>query len=164
MFFLLGGVLLCVGPAHVEDQHNVFLHQNVYNSVVAVLNSEEVLNFNSGTYLRTLDELTDENILKETNFELITNDLIESEQTLYVDFKQGKITLDEFGKKFTGFVRSWSEATLISALDANRDEEDKGRIIEQVYSELKRRVKSIEGLKLMELNRSYSHFVILRKI
>ena len=136
----------------------------MYNSVVAILNSEEVSNFNSGTYLRTLDELTDENILKETNFEVITSDLIESEQSLYVDFEQGKITVDEFGKKFTGFVRSWSEASLISALDANRDEEEKRKIIEEVYSELERRVKSVESLKLMQLNRTNSHFVILRKI
>lgn len=160
-----GGVLLCVGPAYVEGLRNVHLHQNLYNSVMAILSSEEVLTFNSNTYLRTLNELTDKNTLKETNFEVIAADVIENDQLLfYVDFKDGKITLDEFGRKFTGFVRSWSEASVINALDSKRNKEDKAKVIEEVYNELERQVKSIESLKLMEMNRTNTHFVVLKKI
>ncbi|CAF0790230.1 unnamed protein product [Adineta steineri] len=160
-----GGVLLCVGPAYVEGHSNTVLHQNLYNAAVSVLNSEEVLNFNSSTYLRTLEELIDKNTLEQTNFEVIGADITENQQPpFYIDFKQGKITLNEYGIKYTGFVRSWSETSLINALDINRDEENKVKIIEELYKKFEKQIKTIESLKLMESYRTNSHFIILRKI
>ncbi|CAF4075856.1 unnamed protein product, partial [Adineta steineri] len=159
------GVLLCVGPAYVEGHSNTVLHQNLYNAAVSVLNSEEVLNFNSSTYLRTLEELIDKNTLEQTNFEVIGADITENQQPpFYIDFKQGKITLNEYGIKYTGFVRSWSETSLINALDINRDEENKVKIIEELYKKFEKQFKTIESLKLMESYRTNSHFIILRKI
>jgi hypothetical protein len=141
------------------------MYHNLYQSAVAVLTSDEVLNFNIGTYIRTTDELTNENILKETHFELIMVDQVELEQPIYTNYKQGKTTLEEYGNKFAGFLRSVTEASLKRALDTKRDEEDQARLIEQVYTELERRVKLDENLKLMEGNRTHmSYFVILRKM
>jgi hypothetical protein len=161
---ILGGILLCIGPVYTKRPSTSHSYQNLYRSVLDILTSDEVLNFNLIAYHRTLDELTDESVLKETNFEVIVADEMETEQPIYANYKQGKISLNEYGKKYTEFVRSWSEATLNSALDTKRDEKEKAKIIDEVYNEFERRTKSNEGLKLMELYRNHVHYVILRKI
>lgn len=161
---ILGGILLCVGPVYTKRQSTSHAYRSLYCSVLDILTSDEVLIFNLIAYHRTLDELTDENLLKETNFEVIMADNMEMEQPIYANYKQGKISLNEYGKKYAEFVRSWSEASLKSALDTRRDEEEKAKIIEEVYGEVERRTKSDEGLKLMDLYRNHVHYVILRKI
>ncbi|CAF3892277.1 unnamed protein product [Adineta steineri] len=160
----ISGVLLCIGPVHTKRQGTRHSYHNLYCSVLDILTSDEVLNFNLVAYHRTLDELTDESTLKETNFEVIVADTMVMEQSIYANYKQGNISLDEYGKKYTEFVRSWSEASLNSALDTSREEKEKAKIIEEVYAEFERRTKSNEGLKLMELYSNHVHYVILRRM
>ena len=86
-------------------------------------------------------------------------------QTIYTNYKQGKTTLEEYGNKFAGFLRRFTEASLKRALDIKRDKEDQARLIEQVYTGFERRMKPNENLKLMEENPTrMSSFVVLRKM
>ncbi|CAF0784049.1 unnamed protein product [Didymodactylos carnosus] len=158
-----GAILLCSGLARDDDNGrcHAFIYENLYQSAAIVLDKDELLNFNIVDYHRTLDELTNPETLKETNFELILAEIVKLEQPLFVGYKQGILNVDELANKFTEFIRSWSESSLKNALRSD----DRVTIIDQVYNEVERRMKTHESLKEVEenINRTYS-YVILRKM
>jgi hypothetical protein len=108
-----------------------------------------------------LDEQTDPILLKELNLELICADLCLLEHPIYEDYRLKKIDFNESVEKFTEFVRSWSESSLISCLRQDRTEDERMKIIEQFWIEFRNQIQ-FQGAETYKHN-PYRSFIVLRK-
>ncbi|CAF4519021.1 unnamed protein product [Rotaria sp. Silwood2] len=159
-----GAILVSVNLSRdsSNDTANRPLYHNLYRSAMSVLDEDELLNFNILHYYHSLEELTDPILLKEVNFEVICADLRSLPQPLYEDYCSKIIDFKLFVEKFTEFVRSWSELSLISCLRKDRTEKERLKIIEDFWNEYRNGMQ-VQGAEHFQNNPNQS-YVILRKL
>ncbi|CAF4129135.1 unnamed protein product [Adineta steineri] len=159
-----GAVLVCVNLSRIDvnDTGILPIFHNLYRSAITVLDEDELLNYNIQEYFRSLEEQTDPSLLKELSFELICADLHLLENPIYQDYYQKNINLEEFIEKYTEFVRSWSESSLISCLRKDRTQEEQMKISEKFWNEFRNGIR-LQGAELFE-NNLYRSYIVLRKL
>ncbi|CAF1137909.1 unnamed protein product [Adineta steineri] len=138
-----GAVLACVNPSRIDvnDTGILPIFHTLYRSAVTVLDEDELLNYNILVYYRSLEQETDPTLLKELNLELICADLHLLENPIYQDYYQKNINLEEFIEKYTEFVRSWSESSLLRCLREDRTKEEQIKISEEFWNEFRNGVR-----------------------
>jgi hypothetical protein len=163
LFLLSGAVLLCVTLSrdNSDNTGNLPIYHNLYQSAMTVLDKDELLNFNVVGYYRSLEEQTDPILLKEFNLEVICADLHLLEHPIYEDYRLKNIDFQEFIEKYTEFVRSWSESSLISCFREDRTDNERMKIIEQFWTEFRNRIQ-LQGAETYKHN-PYRAFIVLRK-
>ncbi|CAF0736545.1 unnamed protein product [Rotaria sordida] len=159
-----GAVLLCVTLSRDNSNNtgNLPTYDNLYQSATAVLDEDELLNYNIQGYYRSLEEQTDPILLSELNFELIYADLYLLQHPIYENYRLKNIDFKEFIEKFTEFVRSWAEMSLINCLRKDRTEEERTKIIEDFWNEFRNGMQ-LRGAEHFNKN-PYRSYIILRKL
>jgi hypothetical protein len=94
---------------------------------------------------------------------LIRSELCEVRINILTQLQQGKMSLNEFAKDRTQFVRSWGEPSLRQALEKNnhRSEKDIQTLLVQFWNMYEREVKELSAQFDTSSSRSY---LILKKI
>jgi hypothetical protein len=163
-FFIPGAVLLCVTLSRnsSNDTGNLPICHNLYHSAMNVLDEHELLNYNVLGYYRSLEEQTDPTLLKELNFELICADLHLLPHPIYEEYRLKKIDVQQFIEKYTEFVRSWAEASLISCFRKDRTEEERTKIIEKFWDQFRNGIQ-LQGVEQFKQN-PYRSYIVLRKL
>ncbi|CAF2872675.1 unnamed protein product [Rotaria sp. Silwood2] len=158
-----GAILVCVTLSRdsSNDTGNLPIYHSLYRSAKTVLADDELLNYNIQDYYRSLEEQTDPALLSELNFELICADLYLLQHPIYEDYCLKNIDFQEFIEKYTEFVRSWSESTLISCLRKDRTEEEQTKIIENFWNEFRNEIQH-QGAENFKKN-PYRSYIVLRK-
>jgi hypothetical protein len=70
-------------------------------------------------YYRTCSECIDQDLFNKFSFTLLISELCEVRINILTRLEQGEISLDEFAKDRTQFVRSWGEPSFQQALEMN---------------------------------------------
>jgi hypothetical protein len=128
---------------------------------MAVLDQDEVLNYNIMGYYPSLEEQTDPILLKELNLELICADLHLLQHPIYEDYRLKNIGFKEFIEKYTEFVRSWAESSLIICFRKDRTEEERTKIIEKFWNEFRNGIQ-LQGAEVFKQS-PYRSYIVLRK-
>jgi len=147
---ILGGVLiLCIHCRNDKGLNgNEIVHQLLYKCAKSLpLTEQELLDYTIPVYYRTYSECIDQDLFKKFSLKLITSDLCEIRTDILTRLQQGKISLDEFAKDRTQFVRSWSEPSLRQALEMNnyRTEKDIQTLLDQFWNMYEREVKELSN-------------------
>jgi hypothetical protein len=129
---------------------------------MTVLDEHELLNYNIQDYYRSLEEQTDPILLKELKFELICADLHLLQNSIYEDYRLKNISFEEFVEKYTEFVRSWSESSLISCFKQDRTEEERTKIIEEFWNAFRNGIRLQGAEKFKQF--PYESYIVLRKV
>ncbi|CAF1255709.1 unnamed protein product [Didymodactylos carnosus] len=165
-----GGILLIVTLSRANDSSDLTCNHMLdmlYQSALHMhsqnlISDKELLAYNQCDYYRTLDELTNQELLKEVNFECIKSETHRLTNPLYEQYQQGNITLHEFARRYTEYVSSWNESSFRCCLiEKQRTENEKNALIKQFYAEHLRRVQLNPDYFAYNPQRSY---IILRKL
>jgi len=131
-----GGILiLTIGSTDDQgwtgsDSYNELL----YKCAQTLLKPEELINFTIPIYNRSFSECTDHDLFVQCSLKLIKAELHKIKSYLFDQYKNGKITLDEFAKTLTPIMRTWSETILRQAIQSNgRSLEDIENILKQFW-------------------------------
>lgn len=145
-----------------NDTGNLPTYHNLYQSAMTVLEEDELLNYNIQDYYRNLEEQTDPILLKKLDFELICADLHLLQHPIYEDYRLKNIDFKEFIHKYTEFVRSWTESSLLCCLRKNRTKEERTKIIEDFWNEFRNGMQR-RGAEYFSKN-PFRSFIVLRKL
>ena len=138
------------------------MHHNLYKSASAVLDEDELFSYNIQTYSRSLKEQIDPLLLKELNFKVLCADLHLLEHPIYEDYCLKKITFEEFIQKYTEFVRSWSESSLLSALRKDRSTTEQEKIVDDFWNEFRNGIR-VQGAEQFK-HSLYRTYIVLQKV
>ncbi|CAF4074330.1 unnamed protein product, partial [Rotaria sordida] len=163
---LPGGVLiLCIGCTNDNGFHGgiEITFQLLYKCAKLLpITEEELLDFTFPVYYQNYKELIDYDLFKKFSLKLIKFELCEIRIDMLTRFQQGELTLDEFAKHCTQFVRSWSEPLLQEILEKNnhRSKEAVKILLEQFWNIYEQEVKELAN----QFNiHGFITFLILKK-
>ncbi|CAF1222083.1 unnamed protein product [Adineta steineri] len=163
---ILGGVLiLCIHCLNDKELNGLEIaHQLLYKCAQSLLLTEqELLDYTIPVYYRTYSECIDQDLFNKFSLKLIKSDILEVRINILNQLQQEKISLDEFAKDRTQFVRSWGEPSLRQALEMNnkRSEKDIQILLDQFWKMYEREVKQLSNQFDTSSCRTY---LILQKI
>jgi hypothetical protein len=163
---ILGGVLiLCIHCLNDKRLNGLEIaHQLLYKCAKSLLLTEqELLDYTIPVYYRTYSECIDQDLFNKFSFKLLRSEMCEVRINILTRLQQGEISLDEFAKDRTQFVRSWGEPSLRQALEMNdhRSEKDIEALLNQFWTMYEREVKEHSNQFDTSSSRTY---LILKKI
>lgn len=134
---LPGGVLILLIPCVDDRGSNGFdiIREFLYTCARSLLTSQELLDYTLPIYARSYAECVDEQLFDRYCFELIKSDVSSVKIPFIEQWKNKQMTLDEFVRSMTLYIRSWSEPILKQTLLINnRSKEDIEQILDQYWS------------------------------
>ncbi|CAF1075365.1 unnamed protein product [Rotaria sordida] len=143
---ILGGVLiLCIHCINDKRLNGLEIAFNLLYKCAKLLSltEQELFDYTIPVYYRTYSECIDEELFKKFSFKLIKSELSEARINILTRYQQGEVSLDEFAKDRTQFVRSWGEPSLRQALEMNdhRSEKDIEILLDQFWNMYEQEVK-----------------------
>lgn len=126
------------------------------------LTPEELLHYTITEYPRTYAECVDYELFNQNSFELIHAQFSPIESELFSQWKNQEVSLDEFARAHTQFMRSWSESALRETFEmtGKRSSNDIERLLTQFWSSYEQIVK--ENPDEYD-SQSFRTFLILKK-
>ncbi len=111
----------------------------------------------------TYAECVDHDLFRQYAFELIKVEFRSLKSELFSQWQNKQVTLDEFARAHTQFMRSWSESALREALESSgeRSQNDIEALLNQFWTIYEQEVKERPD---EHDSQSYRTFLVLKKI
>ncbi|CAF1354069.1 unnamed protein product [Rotaria sordida] len=141
-----GGVfIMCLSCVNEQGLHGVEIaHKLLYKCAkLLLLTEEELYNYTIPLYFRSYSECIDNDLFEKFSFKLIKAKIYEVKTNIFLRFQQDELTLDEFAKDRTQFMRSWSEPSLREVLEKNehRSRDEIEQLLDEFWNMYERKVK-----------------------
>lgn len=116
-----GGILvLTIVALNDKDEGvNMYGKNLLYQCAQQFLTNEELLDYTLPIYYRSYVESVDQNLFAKHSFEIINISSHDIKSSLFVQWQQGKLTLDQLAEARTGYMRSWSNSILTQVLSTH---------------------------------------------
>ena len=140
----LGGVLI-LAHCCVDEQGSTGCDQTLhlaYQCAQLYLTPSELLAFNHSTYMRSYAEYTDADLLTRHSFQLVKAGFVRVDSPICADYRDKRLTLDQFALAKARWIRSWSQSSLEQALESSglRSAENIERISNQIWTAFEQKV------------------------
>ncbi|CAF3791070.1 unnamed protein product [Rotaria socialis] len=124
--------------------------------------SKELLNYTIPEYLRTYAECVDHDLFSKFSFELVNSQFHIILSEIFSQWQQKQVTVNEFARFHTQFMRSWSESALQQALEANekRSKTDVQVLLDRFWMMYEQEVKERPH---EHDSRSFRTYLVLKK-
>ncbi|CAF3720825.1 unnamed protein product [Rotaria sordida] len=132
-----GGILILLIPCIDDQGSNGFdiVREFLYKCAQSLLTPQELLDYTFPIHARSYSECIDDQLFARCSLELIKSDFGSVKMPFIKQWQNEQMTLDEFARSMTLYVRSWSESTLEQALLINnRSKQDIEQILNQFWS------------------------------
>ncbi|CAF2746973.1 unnamed protein product [Rotaria sp. Silwood2] len=145
-----GGVLILCFPCLNDKGLFGFeiLFQLLYKCATLLpITQQELLDYTYPLYYRTYEEYINYDLFKKFSLKLIKSELCDTRTDTFTRFQQGELTLDEFVKDHTRFLRSWTEPSLRETLERNNHclDEEVETLLDQFWNLYEREVKELSN-------------------
>ncbi|CAF3663667.1 unnamed protein product [Rotaria sp. Silwood1] len=132
-----GGVLIFLIPC-VDDRGlsgiDIF-RELLYKCAKSLLTSQELLDYTFPIYHRSYLECIDDQLFARCSFQLIKSDIGSVKLPFIERWQNKQMTVDEFARSITLYIRGWSESTLKQVLLINnRSKQDIEQILNRFWS------------------------------
>ncbi len=124
--------------------------------------AQELLDFTIPMYFRSSKECIDEHLFAQYSFELIKSEFVSIESPFFKQWKEAKITLNEFCHLTTSFVRAWSESILRQVLmNSSRIQDDVSIVLKKFWDLFEEKIR--EHPETGNFSCEYGYVVLKKK-
>ncbi|CAF1132389.1 unnamed protein product [Didymodactylos carnosus] len=159
---ITGGILILLIPSIDDRGSNGFdiVRKSLYKCAQSLLTTQELLDYTFPIYARSYSECIDDQLFARCSLKLIKSNFGSVKMPFIKQWHDGEMTLDEFARSITLYIRSWSELTLKQALLINnRSKKDIEQMLNQFWSLYDQEVRN-EFHKVLDLCMNYTYLVI----
>ncbi|CAF0856886.1 unnamed protein product [Adineta steineri] len=134
---ITGGILILLIPSIDDQGSNGFdiIREILYICAQSILTPQELLDYTLPIYARKYSECINDELFARYKFDVIKSEFSSVTIPFIKQWQDKQITLDEFVRLLTSYVRSWSESILKQALfENNKSEKDIEQTINQFWN------------------------------